>query len=116
MLYDILDHPLLSDGAKDLDSAELATHARVAETLLGLLKFTAFAEGTDFYDRATDAVALQVSFQVEAGIEAFILTHETRGARKKDFRGRGRMPPIHPTARKIVSGIKPAVLITGARA
>lgn len=112
MIYDVLNHKLLSDAAKDLEPDELETHARVAETLLGLLKFSPFAVDTDSYLRAADAVALQISFQVESGIEAFILTHETRGARTRDYRGRGRMPPIHPTARKIISAIKPSATAT----
>lgn len=111
MIYDVTAHPLLSDQAAALGPSELEAHARVAETSLGLLNFTAFVDGTDKYDRATDAVALQINYQVEAGIEAFIMSGESRGARRRSYRGgsRKRMAPLHPMARKIVNAIKPPV-------
>ncbi len=115
MLYDIIDHPLLTDDARDLEPLDLEAHVRVAETLLGLLKFTAFAAGTDFYARASDAVALQVNYQAAAGIDAFTMANERRGARSMTYRGRTRMPPIHPMARKIISGIKPPSITFGGR-
>lgn len=115
MLYDITDHPLLTEEAAQLGPTELNAHARMAETLLGLLTFTAFDPTTDAdnYARATDAVALQVSYQVEAGIEAFLTTSDRRGGRSKTFRGRGRMPPVHSAARKIINAIKPATVVSG---
>lgn len=115
MLYDIADHPLLSEESAQLGSLELGAQARMAETLLGLLTFPAFSQSTDQdkYDRATDAVALQVNYQVAAGIEAFLTTADRRGARAKVYRGRGRMPPVHAAARKIVNAIKPTIVITG---
>lgn len=115
MLYDIADHPLLSEEAAQLGSLELGAQARVAETLLGLLTFTPFNQTTDQdkYDRATDAVALQVSYQVAAGVEAFMLINDRRGLRTKHYRGRGRMPPVHSAARKIINAIKPKSVVTG---
>lgn len=115
MLYDIADHPLLSEEAAQLGSLELGAQARMAETLLGLLTFPAFDQATqqDKYDRATDAVALQVNYQVEAGVEAFLTTSSRRGARGRSYRGRGRMPPVHSAARKIITAIKPTVTVTG---
>lgn len=115
MLYDIADHPLLSEEAAQLGPVELGAQARMAETLLGLLTFTVFDPTTqqDKYDRATDAVALQVSYQVAAGIEAFLTTSSRRGQRQNNYRGRGRMPPVHSAARKIVNAIKPATTVTG---
>lgn len=115
MLYDIADHPLLSEESAQLGSLELSAQARMAETLLGLLTFTAFDATTqaDKYDRATDAVALQVNYQVAAGVEAFLSTSDRRGQRQKNYRGRGRMPPVHSAARKIINAIKPATAVTG---
>jgi len=115
MLYDIADHPLLSEESAQLGSAELGAQARMAETLLGLLTFTAFDPTTqqDSYDRATDAVALQVNYQVAAGIEAFLSTIERRGQRLKRFRGKGRMPAVHSQAKKIITAIKPKTTVQG---
>lgn len=115
MLYDIADHPLLSEESAQLGSLELGAQARMAETLLGLLTFTAFNPTTDAdkYDRATDAVALQVNFQVAAGIEAFLTNRDRRGAREKQYRGRGRMSPVHSAARKIINAIKPQTVVSG---
>lgn len=108
-LYDITNHPLLSDDAQDLGPTSLDAQGRVAETLLGLQDFTPFDATTqaDLYARATDAVALQVSYQVEAGMDAFILTQLTKGGRSVAFRGGRRMPIIHGLAKKIVSKIRP---------
>lgn len=115
MLYDVADHPLLSEEAAQLGPSELNAHARVAETLLGLLAFPAFdaTTATDKYDRATDAVAMQISYQVAAGIEAFLANSDRRGQRTRNFRGRGRMPPVHSMAKKIISAIKPATTVSG---
>lgn len=115
MLYDISDHPLLSEETAQLGSAELGAQARMAETLLGLLNFTPFDPTLqqDKYDRATDAVALQVNYQVAAGVEAFLTILERRGQRIKHFRGKGRMPAVHSQAKKIITAIKPAAVITG---
>lgn len=109
-LYDVTDHPLLSDDARLLDVDPLTAQARVAETLLGLLDFPPFDKVTslDLYSRAQDAVALQVSYQVDAGLDAFILSQMTKGGRSLSFRGGRRMPIIHSLAKKIVSKIKPA--------
>lgn len=108
-LYDITGHPLLSDDAKELGADSLDAQGRVAETLLGLLAFTPFDQTNDpaNYARATDAVALQVSYQVEAGLDAFILMSLAKGGRSASFRGGRRMPTIHGIAKKIVSQIKP---------
>lgn len=107
--YDVTAHPLLSEEAQDLGPATLDAQARVAETLLGLLDFTAFDPVTqaDQYARASDAVALQVSYQVEAGMDAFILANQAKGGRSQTYRGGRRMPIIHSLAKKIVSKIKP---------
>lgn len=109
MLYDITAHPLLSDETNHLSETALSAQARVAETLLGLLKFTPFSPVSqpDLYSRASDAVALQVNYQVESGIDAFILSSMSRGGRANTFRGGRRMPPIHGLAKKIVSSIRP---------
>ena len=106
MLYDITGHALLSPEAAQLGGSELETYARAAEVLLGLLKIPLFTG--DYALRAADAVALQVSYLVESGIEAFILSDQWRGARRSVYRGGARrMPPLHPVAKKIITQIKP---------
>ena len=113
-LYDVSDHPLLSDDARLLEPNNLDAQARVAETLLGLLLFSPFNRITDAdkYNRASDAVALQVSYQVEAGLDAFILSELIKGGRQTKFRGGRRMPIIHGVAKKIVSQIRPRDTVT----
>lgn len=109
MIYDVAGHELLSEDAQDLGPNSLEAQARVAETLLGLLDFTPFDKTTqaDLYLRASDAVAMQVSYQVEAGIDAFIMLNLTKGGRTQTFRGGRRMPIVHSLAKKIISKIKP---------
>lgn len=109
MIYDITGHPLLTGEATDLGPTQLDAHARVAETLLKLLTFATFDKVSqpDLYNRACDAVALQVTYQVESGVDAFIMSKLTRGGRSMNFRGGRRMPPIHAISKKIISAIKP---------
>lgn len=105
--YDVTGHPLLTGGAEGLGPTELAAQNRVAEILLGLWKFPVFTDA-DKIDQAKDAVAMQVSYQVQAGVEAFVLSSLIRGNRDMNYRGgRRKMPPIHSAARKIVNTIKP---------
>lgn len=108
-------HAMLSTAAKALGPTELATHSRIAETILGLLSFTAFDQTSspDEFSRAQDAVALQVSYQVESGIDAFLLQNLGRGGRNLTFRGGRRMPTSHPLARKIVQAIRPRTVESG---
>lgn len=108
--YSVTNHPLLSERASRLAAPELEAHNRVAEILIGLWKFAAFTEvgDPDKFAQATDAVAMQVNYQVESGIEAFILSNLVRGKREFVYRnGRHRMNPVHSMAKKIVNAIKP---------
>lgn len=107
MRYDVTDHPLLTDEAKQLGSETLEAQADVAEELLGLLLYPEFAAGSAKYKSAQNAVALQVSYQVECGMDAFISASIARGARGNRFRGATRMPLVHGQARRIVSRIRP---------
>lgn len=109
MRYDVADHPLLTDQAKQLDADSLEAHGRVAEQLLGLLSFPVFGDGTDSFLSAKDAVALQVSHQVEMGLDAHILASMARGGRTFNFRNSGRRSPpiVNAAARRLVYKIKP---------
>lgn len=110
-LYDVEGHPLLSEGAAELGPTQLEAHANLAEILLGFDTFTAFTDTDPKYDKAAIAVALQVSYQVESGIDAFILIQQTRGSRSTTFRGAGRrgqrMVKVHPMAKQVFNAIRP---------
>lgn len=101
-LYDPSGHGLLSAAAARLEAPVLAEHAELAEDLLGL-GGTAFA-GADA-GAATRAVALQVSHQVEIGIDAFVLSSSGRGARSKSYRD-GDIT-VSPLAKRIVDRLIP---------
>lgn len=105
-MYDVTGNALLSPEAAMLGPTELETFSRASEVLLGLNKLPLFT-GDDL-ERCKDAVAMQVSYLVESGIEGFILEELWRGARRATYRGGSRrMPPIHSAARKIISRIRP---------
>ncbi len=62
MTYDVTDHPLLGDEAKELDQDVLEAHGRIAEQVLGL----AGSElGGDEAEAAKDAIVLQINYQLE---------------------------------------------------
>jgi hypothetical protein len=95
-IYDVTDHPLLSDKAQALEGypAELDAHVMVAETILGLVG-TAYTD--DLGERATAAVARQVNLQVEVGVPA--LKAKTQGARSWTYLD----TPIDPVAQAMVA-------------
>jgi hypothetical protein len=98
--YDVSEHGLLSDDAQALSEPELAAQNELAEVVLGLHEgdtYTGVKETT-----ATLAVALQVNFQVEAGVEAYVLTASSRGARSKSYRDLVR---VHPIAAALMGGL-----------
>lgn len=83
-LYDVTAHVLLSGGAKYLTPTELDAHASVAESLLGFAGLSVFSG--ESLDKAKQAVALQVSFQVEGGIDAAVVQSKTEGVRSMTYR------------------------------
>lgn len=109
--YNVTGHPLLSEQAASLGSTELTAHTQVAIALLKLDEFPQIDQVTAAADyiQAANAVALQVSFQVESGIDAFFLANQTVGSRNMTFRGGSRRMPItHGIARKIANKLRPA--------
>jgi hypothetical protein len=106
-LYDITDHPLLSPAVQNLGPETLAAHTEVAEALLRLSELAVFAAATTEYTQATNALALQVNFQVESGLDAYILQSLTRGARSQTFRGGKRHLTVHPQAARIMRLLNP---------
>lgn len=85
-LYPPDGHDLLSDEAASISSDALAAQAELAEDFLGL-------DGTSFTgddaDRATRAVALQVSHQVARPQEFTFAESESRGQQSVTYRGKG---------------------------
>jgi hypothetical protein len=100
--YPIGGHPLLSDDVAALDVEALDAQTLVAERVLGLAGTT--LTGTDV-DEATNAVAMQVNYQVALPPEVWVLTGATRGARSESYRGA--LPPVHPHAQVIVAALLP---------
>jgi hypothetical protein len=104
-LYPVDGHPLLSPAAAALDADALEAQSRVAERVLGLAD-TNFT-GDDAIT-ASDAVALQVSYQVAMPPEQAIILSETRGSRSVTYRGgsaSGVMAMVSATAQAIVDGL-----------
>lgn len=99
-VYNLKDHPLLSGAAKALsgDEAVLDAWTRVAEAVVGL--GAPALDGTNA-TLAKDALALQVSFMYERGIEAAVATAVSRGARSITYRE----TDIHPTAARILAAL-----------
>lgn len=98
--YDVSEHGLLSADAIALSTEEFGAQNDLAEMSLGLL-------GTDLTDTDEDvammAVALQLNFQVEAGVEAYVLLSDSQGARSRSFRDPS--VTLHPTALKLVTDL-----------
>jgi hypothetical protein len=107
MRYNVTGHPLLSQAVTDLGPDELTAHNEIAERLLGLLDIVEFQVNDQRRTDAITATAMQVNYQVEANIEAFILAEHTRGARRLVYRGgqTRKMGAIHPMARRIVAAL-----------
>jgi hypothetical protein len=89
-LYDVSAHPLLGGKALTLDADALEEQASLAEDLLSLAGTT--FEGDDA-KAAARAVAIQVSYQVERGIEGSVYQTLTRGSRTFNFRDSGYLAP-----------------------
>lgn len=96
-LYDPKDDPFLLGAAKRLNSDDVSrdAYARVSERLLGLTA-PIFTDDADV-QAATDAVAMQITFMISAGVELFFAKSETRGQRSIAYRDGVMMNPIAVT-------------------
>lgn len=109
--YDPAGHELLTPAAKRLDPTSLSAEADTAEDLLrrgsSRLADTEFEPGTPDYKRAVRAVAYQVNYQVEAGVDGEVYGSGSRGGRQFGFRGGvlNPMPVVSPRAQAIVDGL-----------
>lgn len=109
LAYDVTGHPLLSEGAAALGPTELEANTRVAIALLLLDTFTIDPiTQVDDFEQARNAIALQVSYQVESGMDAFIASEIMNGQRRTIFRGgQRRMSLTHGAAKKIATQLRP---------
>lgn len=97
-------HPLISQRCSMLEEDELAAHKLVAESLL---KVQTLAVSTDADCAELDAaVVLQINYQVEAGVEGYMMQEARRGARHIVYRGRNRMHHVHRQSLEMVRGLR----------
>jgi hypothetical protein len=108
VLYDPTDHALLSPEAKALmqnDADQFNEQAALAQSLLDL-------DGTSFSGAdaatATRAVAMQVNYQLEMGLEGFTTNAVSRGSRSVVYKqGTGSRPVlVFPLAKRLVENLQ----------
>jgi hypothetical protein len=107
VLYDPTDHALLSEAAKALqlnDVDQFNEQAALAQTLLEL-DDSSFS-GADAAT-ATRAVAMQVNYQIEMGLEGFTTNAVSRGSRSVVYKqGTGSRPVlVFPLAKRLVENL-----------
>jgi hypothetical protein len=107
VLYDPTDHALLSPEAKALqqnDVSQFNEQATIAQSLLDL-------DGTSYSGNdaatATRAVAMQVNYQIEMGMEGFTTNAVSRGSRSVVYKqGTGSRPVlVFPLAARLVENL-----------
>jgi hypothetical protein len=107
VLYDPTDHPLLSPEATNLKNGnadQFNEQAALAQTILNL-------DGTSFTGddaaTATRAVAMQLNYQLEMGLEGFTAAAVTRGSRSTVYKqGTGaRAGLAFPLAKRLVDSL-----------
>lgn len=98
-IYDLSNHGALSSAAARLTQPQLEAQTLVAESLLGVGPGT-FGNTADD-DLAAVALAMQVSLQVEAGVEAVYASNVSRGSRAIAYRG----VRLHPDSVEIMDNL-----------
>ena len=104
--FNVSDNPLLSDKAAKLNSdTELPAHVALAADLLELDGLSLSGQAKK---KAERALALQVSFQVEAGADAAVYSSRQVGDRTDDYQGTSRAPftGVDPRAEAIAASLK----------
>ena len=88
--FNVSGHALLSAKAAKLEGeTELPAHVALAADLLGLDGLSLSGQAKQ---KAERALALQVSFQVEAGADAAVYSSRQVGDRTDDFQASSRAP------------------------
>lgn len=105
MHYNLIGHPLLRCPV-GVSSTALDAQACVAEDLLGL---TATRYTGERAQRAANAVALQVNYQLARPKNPF-LRSQTRGARAESYSAAGERPAVLAEAAAIVAALAGEVI------
>lgn len=82
ILYDIDDHPFLTGKSKALEADVLHSYQLLAENLLGLSAYDVFTAQADI-DSAELAIAMQINFEVEQGLDPFVQKSASSGNSKQ---------------------------------
>jgi hypothetical protein len=108
ILYPVHEHPLITSRAKELlisNQEAFEAHNAMAEYLLSL-------NGTqlvsDEADVAAIAVAMQVNFQIQQGLDPYIAINLNTGGQSQKgttFRGYKTPPVIHIQARRLADSL-----------
>lgn len=98
------NHVLLTDRANMLDPDEIQAHAQVAMSLLQVIGFSPSAQSDR--DLLDTAIVLQINFQVEAGVEGYLMQEARRGGRNIVYRGKNRLQHVHRQALEMVREMK----------
>ena len=105
MLFTVTSHPLLSGKVVALagDSAKFSAQQALAEAVLDLTADYAARLTTDQTARVTMAVVLQMNFQVEQGLDPFVVSQESsvQQGETRTYTGHA----VHPQARAIIDAI-----------
>ena len=106
LLYDIDDHPFLTPKSQALESEILHSHQLLAETLLGLSAYDVFSDQADI-DQVELAIAMQINFQVEQGLDPYVSKSVSSGQSKQSTVYRDGY--LDPRAVAIVDGVVTAL-------
>lgn len=99
---------LLSERARSVDPDTIAAHRVVAESLLAVAALLPLVTAQADKDKYEAAMALQISYQIEQGIEGALLADARRGSRSFTYRVRGelRNKATHRNALIIITELK----------
>jgi hypothetical protein len=108
MLVDLTGNALLTGKVNALPTDKKTAQQNLAEALLNLTDAFVGALSPTQLERVKMAVALQMNYQVEQGIDSFVLESEssTQQGESRSYREGA----LHPQAKAIVEGIE---IVTG---
>ncbi len=103
-LVTVTAHPLLTGKVNALGTDPFAAQQKLAEALLGLTQSFVDRCDADQLDRVTMAVALQMNFQVEQGLDPFVVQSEssTQQGESRTYRD----DAVNPQSQAIIAGIQ----------
>lgn len=101
MVYDVDGHEFLTKKSISLEPGQFDGHHRMAEALLGLGS-PAVAD-VDLLETLRLAIAIQINFQVEQGIDPFVASSTYSSHSKQSINYRDRL--TDPRAALMVAGV-----------